>query len=197
MKLIIFILSVLLVSNLVAQTFTPGWYIMKEGGKYIDFYPETPFDIIIDDSDFTESEWSEGLTWEESADELIFDIEQSTIHAGEVIYALELLPDGLVHCVDIYSNHFVIDSESSLMPVKQSSSAGVVVIWEGITIASGIELRINSVYWMVSQNLIDGTITIQLEEEEITIPEEKVFLYSAKLKIQTKKLNIEEFNTAN
>lgn len=166
MRTLIISLVMLFISPVIAQDFTPGYYIIEQEAKYAVLAPSGG-DYNLD--------MSTGCYTYPSLENLY-------MAAGEVVVAFEY-SGGKVYCFDSNGRKLVFESLSTLTKAPQMPGAGIGVMIETIPLIDGSSLSEGAYYWVVGQDLSKSTIKIQINNR-ITheIPELKIQLIGVYIK---------------
>jgi hypothetical protein len=192
MKKQLFLLIFLLIGSWVgkAQTFSAGWYIVKENAQYA-VIQHSVFDVEI--TPLEEKRVEEPVT--EEYPEYKFapsevnctpHLKDVTIHAGEVVFIMEQSKD-FYFGYDASGRMLVFKGANSLEKAPQVPNAGVGVLIQDVELINGETVRGNCCYWIVGQDVGKSTITIQLEGgKKYEVPQSNMLLYSVNLRKHVK-----------
>jgi hypothetical protein len=158
-------LSFIVINNLFAQEFSPGYYIINSTAEYAVALPSGQ-DAYYND---------EGCLQQ-------FELEELQMNSNEIVIAYEF-SKGKYYCFDPNGRLLVIQGANCLTKAPMLPGAGVGQIKETIMMIDGSELYKGSYVWIIGQNLANSSIKIQLSEgQTLDIPESKIELYGAIIK---------------
>ncbi|MFM1915366.1 MAG: hypothetical protein RLZZ531_1035 [Bacteroidota bacterium] len=167
MKLInlITVFSFLLISQVSAQTFTPGYYIINSSAEYCVAIPGG--------KDFFE--YNTGCLQQ-------YETEDLFMNSGEIVIAFEF-SKGKYYCFDPNGRMLVIQGENCLTIAPMTQGAGVGLMLTTISLIDGSELAEGSYFWIMGQNIANSTVKIQIADgQTLDIPQDKIMFYGAYIK---------------
>ena len=159
--LILFLIAPLF-STAQDSTFVPGYYIINSGAQYFviqaggnDYYPNGGC-----------YERAEGLY----------------MAAGEVVIISEF-SKGIYYGFDPMGRMIAFKGKESLTKAPLKVGSGVGYMTEEIELIDGTTLKGGSYYWIIGQDLVNGSITIQVQNGiTYNIPQSKIMLFNVRLK---------------
>lgn len=150
-----------------AQEFVPGYYIINSTAQYSVALPS-------------------GIDFYTDANGCMHQIEGLKIKAGEVVIAFEL-SKGKYFCFDPNGRMVVFQGQNCLTKAPMLEGAGVGRMNETISLIDGSAISNGAYYWIISQNLANSTVKIQVADgKTYDIPQDKIQLYGALLKNMVK-----------
>lgn len=171
-SLILAITSIICSIHSIAQTdFIPGYYIVNSKAKFAEktelndeYFLYEP--RIKDDETYQLTNEDGEYLYTKHTTELV----KVRLMEGHVVIAL-MVVSNLVYCFDLQGNSFVFSSITDLMKAPKTGTIGKMTdsidIMDGSTLCCGY-------YWILSQNIVNETVTIQLPKSTIEIKEEKI-----------------------
>ncbi len=176
MKKQLFLLTFLLLSAWAgkAQTFTAGWYIIKENAQYAVILPSGQ-DVR------TEQALTE-VAYDEQGYPIYNEPPTIEMSSGEVVFAFEQTKE-FYFAYDPQGRMVAFKGTGSLEKVPAIANAGVGFLLENVELLSGETLKMGGFYWIVAQDVAKGTITIQTDGgKKHELPKNSIVLYSTNLR---------------
>jgi hypothetical protein len=167
MKLIylITIFSFLSFSEVNAQSFSPGYYIINSSAEYSVAFPGG--------KDFFE--YNTGCLQQYATEDL-------QMGSGEVVIVFEF-SKGKYYCFDPNGRMLVIQGNNCLTAAPLTPGAGVGLMLSTISLIDGSEIAEGSYFWIMGQNIANSTVKIQIADgQTLDIPQDKIMFYGAYIK---------------
>lgn len=157
-----------------AQTFSAGWYIIKENAQYAVILPSGQ-DVR------TEQALTE-VRYDEEGYPIYSEPPSIEMSSGEVVFAFEQNKD-FYFAYDPQGRMVAFKGAGSLEKAPTVANAGVGFLLENVELISGETLASGGFYWIVGQDVTKGTITIQTDGgKKHELPKNSIILYSTNLR---------------
>ena len=175
------------------STFVPGYYVVNSNAEYniiyqecrdksfeildIDQFPYVYEGPIRDDQklfvpEVDQAQDVDDLSYLITFYEMSIGDLNDRVNVGEVVLAYELT-NGKYHCFRPDGKKLILKGENCISKVKKGAGIGNVL--EDIIFIDGNVIDKDSFYWMISQNIINSTVTVQIEDgKTIEIPQSKI-----------------------
>ncbi|MFM6935211.1 MAG: hypothetical protein ACKOXP_07185 [Flavobacteriales bacterium] len=154
-----------MLTNINAQSFTPGYYIINNSAEYSIAKPSG-------DDNYTD----------EGGNLFQYNVDELQMNSGEIVIAFEF-SKGKYYCFDPNGRMVVIQGANCLTPAPLTQGAGVGYMLETISLIDGTELTEGSYIWIMGQNVANSTIKVQIADGvTLDIPQDKIMLYGAYIK---------------
>jgi hypothetical protein len=157
-----------------AQTFSAGWYIIKENAQYSVILPS-----------------GQDVRTEQALTEIVYDEQGYPIYTtppsiematGEVVFAFEQTKE-FYFAYDPQGRMLAFKGTGSLEKVPAVANAGVGFLLENVELLSGETLKTGGFYWIVGQDIAKGTVSIQTDGgKKHELPKNSIVLYSTNLR---------------
>lgn len=162
-------LSFALLSNVIAQEFSPGYYIIQSSAKYAVLSPSYS-DYNVDENGIISYP----------------DYNNIFMGKGEVVIAFDYY-GGKVYCFDPKGRMLVFDALTNLIKAPIVEGCGVGLMSGTIELIDGNDLQESAFYWIIGQDISKSTIKIQINDNKIyDVPASKISLYTAIIKKYSK-----------
>jgi hypothetical protein len=144
------------------STFVPGYYIIEEGALY-----------TVVQAGGGDYEYYDDCYWQKTG---------LLMKQGEVVIAFEFTK-GIYYCFDPQGRMLAFKGKASLTKAPLKPGSGVGYMTETIQLIDGSELSEGSYFWIIGQDLVTSTITIQVQGgATYSIPQAKITLFTVLLK---------------
>lgn len=157
-----------------AQTFSAGWYIIKESAQYAVILPSG--------QDVRTQQALAGVHYDEEGYPIYTTPPSIVMSAGEVVFVFEQTKE-FYFAYDPQGRMVAFKGVGSLEKVPAVANAGVGYLLENVDLLSGETLKMGGFYWIIAQDITKGTVTIQTDGgKKHELPKNSIILYSTNLR---------------